>query len=832
MKKGRKQNGILPQKMTAVLLSAVLIAGLISNAMPVNVLAQENIGRSDAVDQAPVEGDGVSGNVAGIDEAPAPEEETPQDVTYTAGAAYVAEDSPQAQTAEVSYSTDGGQTWVDVDEFINVFFSAYMTKDNTILRLNTDIIVSQSVLPVMSGRHTTIDGQGHTISRGSYAGQLFTIGEPGHVTFKNITIDGGAVWDNAENVHGRSNSGFSGGGSQNMIYICNSNASVTLDDGAILQNNALNKSRYNGAAVMIEEGALIMNSGAVIRNNSAVGTTDDWGGGGAAVGINNPACAFTMNGGEIYGNYASVAGGAVCNFGTFTFNGGKIYKNASGNHGGAVVNDSGTMIMAGGEITQNVAVAGGGISGKNAPQLSVKGGIIHHNTAFNIAGGINANGAIDLSGIPQIKDNTANGDTDNLYLTEGEKVTISGALNEGAVIGVTTEAAPAAETPVEITGENNADYSGYFISDNANYKIENKTGNIVQLIGKSGSGGDDNDKGQIITDIEKGENAPAVGISTSEKQLEDMLLTDSEKQQVETGTDIKIILNVQDAGDTVSPSDRSAAETALNDYSMGQYLDISLYKLVGEHRTDITETKKKITITIAVPDALKNTDSNKTRNFAIIRVHDGKVEILNDLDNSEDTITIETDRFSTYAIIYKDAAGGSGTGDSDNGSGGNDNDHNGGNSSSDNNNNNGNGNNSSNDNSSSNSGNNNNSNASNANGGNGSGGNNSNTVKNNGSKADGSKDKEPNTGDFAPIECYATLSMIAGFAYLLLYFGDSKRGMSEETKKELVTGLIGWAKKGGKIRKLLAIAAIFLLLVYYHSIGKKTCVEWEEVYGK
>ena len=56
--------------------------------------------------------------------------------------------------------------------------------------------------------------------------------------------------------------------------------------------------------------------------------------------------------------------------------------------------------------------------------------------------------------------------------------------------------------------------------------------------------------------------------------------------------------------------------------------------------------------------------------------------------------------------------------------------------------------------------------------------------------------------------------------------------MSEETKKELVLRLVGWAKQGGKVRKLLAIAAIFVLLVYYHSIGKKTCMEWKEVYGK
>lgn len=74
--------------------------------------------------------------------------------------------------------------------------------------------------------------------------------------------------------------------------------------------------------------------------------------------------------------------------------------------------------------------------------------------------------------------------------------------------------------------------------------------------------------------------------------------------------------------------------------------------------------------------------------------------------------------------------------------------------------------------------------------------------------------------------------MIAGFAYLLLYVTDRERGMTEERKKELVSCLAAWAKQGGKVRKYLALAAIFVLLVYYHSIGKKMCVRWKAIYGE
>ena len=79
---------------------------------------------------------------------------------------------------------------------------------------------------------------------------------------------------------------------------------------------------------------------------------------------------------------------------------------------------------------------------------------------------------------------------------------------------------------------------------------------------------------------------------------------------------------------------------------------------------------------------------------------------------------------------------------------------------------------------------------------------------------------------------YATAAMIAGFAYLLLYFKEYEIGMSEETKKKLTARMIRWARQGGRIRRIIALAGILLLLVYYHSIGKKTSVEWQEIYEK
>lgn len=284
----------------------------------------------------------------------------------------------------------------------------------------------------------------------------------------------------------------------------------------------------------------------------------------------------------------------------------------------------------------------------------------------------------------------------------------------------------------------------------------------------------------------EGEDTLDATVETPLSELADIVLTKEEKQRAAAGTDVKIVLDVKDASAVVSAADKALVEKALNGpqakgYTLGQYLDISLYKVIGDSRNIVTETNGKITVTIDVPDSLKNTDSTKTRTFAVIRIHNGKAELLTDLDDNADTITIKTDRFSTYAVVYKDTAGGNGDGgQSESGKPG--------------------------------------------------------VIrvstKSDGKNPGGGKDNEPKTGDRTPLELGATLSMIAGLTYLLLYFADRRHGMTEETKRELVSRLIAWAKQGGKGRTCLALAAIFVLLVYYHSIGKKSCAEWREVYGE
>ncbi len=87
---------------------------------------------------------------------------------------------------------------------------------------------------------------------------------------------------------------------------------------------------------------------------------------------------------------------------------------------------------------------------------------------------------------------------------------------------------------------------------------------------------------------------------------------------------------------------------------------------------------------------------------------------------------------------------------------------------------------------------------------------------------------EPITGENTYVKIFATLGMVAGFTYLLLYFSSGENGITEKEKEEIVSRLIRWAQ-GGSFRKYPALILIWLFLIYYHSIGRSVSADWRSV---
>jgi len=146
-----------------------------------------------------------------------------------------------------------------------------------------------------------------------------------------------------------------------------------------------------------------------------------------------------------------------------------------------------------------------------------------------------------------------------------------------------------------------------------------------------------------------------IDISADTNEINDAILTDEEKEQINEGKNIKIEIIVEDVTEKISTEEKEKIVEKMEDKIIGAYIDISIIKTVeGEEKETITNTNGKVKFTISIPDELID-EENPNREFYIVRMHDEKVEILNtEYDSENHTLTFETDKFSTYAIAYTD----------------------------------------------------------------------------------------------------------------------------------------------------------------------------------
>ncbi len=147
-----------------------------------------------------------------------------------------------------------------------------------------------------------------------------------------------------------------------------------------------------------------------------------------------------------------------------------------------------------------------------------------------------------------------------------------------------------------------------------------------------------------------------------------VILTQEEQAEVVNGTDINIWLDVKPV--TPTENKKTLIEAKKGDYTIGTYMDISMFKQVGDKTPDfVSQLNKKIKISIVIPEQLRNTDKNAKRAYQVLHYHDTETEaeVLTGIyDEKTFTYTFETDRFSTYAIAYKDSrepAGSNGSND-------------------------------------------------------------------------------------------------------------------------------------------------------------------------
>lgn len=254
--------------------------------------------------------------------------------------------------------------------------------------------------------------------------------------------------------------------------------------GGNITGNVITAGSGNGGGVFVSYGIFNMYDGK-ITNNSCRSS-----GGGVYVDCGT----FNMSGGEISGNTSGEYGGGIELYkkSDFTMTGGSISQNKAENgyYGGGIdVSYGSTFTMNGGTITGNTSYTGGGVYVGTAVEnygnntFNMNGGTITDNTAtntgFETGGGVYVaqDGIFTVSGAAKITDNKRNEENNNVYLRP-ETITITGALDRDASIGVTTPSVAVVGSPVTI-----AKGDGYTLTDDDAARFTSDAGYYPELDG-------------------------------------------------------------------------------------------------------------------------------------------------------------------------------------------------------------------------------------------------------------------------------------------------------------------------------------------------------------
>lgn len=252
-------------------------------------------------------------------------------------------------------------------------------------------------------------------------------------------------------------------------------------------------------------------------------------------------------------------------------------------------------------------------------------------------------------------------------VTLGAALVANGKSQTQAVEKVMLDGTELTAKDYEVTGNQAAAAGSYTLTiegkNNYTGKVQ-KTYVVVpaeeQMV-STGNGDVKIGEGTLKVSVSAGQDAPEMSLASDKKTLIKMLiqggnLTADEIVLIEEGATIELALNVEHAEATVSAETRAAMEKTAGEFTIGRYLNITFTKSVnGEKESEIHEIKAPIKISFRLSNDLLNTDRKVKREYMVLRNHDGEVTSLPGTF-ADGIITFETDRFSDYAIAWKDTA--------------------------------------------------------------------------------------------------------------------------------------------------------------------------------
>lgn len=166
----------------------------------------------------------------------------------------------------------------------------------------------------------------------------------------------------------------------------------------------------------------------------------------------------------------------------------------------------------------------------------------------------------------------------------------------------------------------------------------------------------DVEDGVVTKEVDVENTLPTIVVTPSAQDFEMDLLTDEDRESVDGGEDINILIEIKDE-EVVPEADKNIVQENMSDKEIFEIFDISVYKeyLTRDTRKKLTETDP-IEFIFEIPsELLENIPAGMTRTFYLGRVHDGQFSLIPDKDSAQSTFTADLNKFSTYVLAYKDA---------------------------------------------------------------------------------------------------------------------------------------------------------------------------------
>lgn len=168
-------------------------------------------------------------------------------------------------------------------------------------------------------------------------------------------------------------------------------------------------------------------------------------------------------------------------------------------------------------------------------------------------------------------------------------------------------------------------------------------------------------KGKAVINVDKGDSSDICARTKDDETLLKNILTEEQLKRVAEGATV----NLKISANIVSPEDLSSKDSKnINDgvekykkdvpgLNIAGYVDLSIYLQIDDDDWSyVRNTNKPVELVINVPESMQGL----SKNYYVLRLHDGETMMFSDDDDDPETITISTGKFSIYVIMYDSEA--------------------------------------------------------------------------------------------------------------------------------------------------------------------------------